>query len=145
MTDLEIIRQIEKELDVKLDKLDKIKWAERCYILNSNWQVTGLGLHWCNIGNLNRIIFLLKALINLKQLDLSDIYPFIQKHQSCEKSVLKELVQAIVYEAIHEHHLRFSEKELEAFQKLVHLVELNARAQTILTTLLLSIMLRKYQ
>lgn len=83
--------------------------------------------------------------LNLKQLDLSDIYPFIQKHQSCEKSVLKELVQAIVYEAIHEHHLRFSEKELEAFQKLVHLVELNARAQTILTTLLLSIMLRKYQ
>jgi DNA polymerase-3 subunit delta' len=54
-------------------------------------------------------------------------------------------VQAIVFEAINEHHLRFSEKELEHFQKLLHLVELNTRAQTILTSLLLSIMLRKYR
>ena len=83
--------------------------------------------------------------LNLKQLDLSDMYPFIQKHQNAEKSVLKELVQAIVYEAINEHHLRFSEKELAHFQKLLHLVELNTRAQNILTSLLLSIMLRKYR
>ncbi len=83
--------------------------------------------------------------LNLSKLDLSDIYPFIQKHQSAEKTFLKELVQAIVFEAINEHHLLFSEKELEHFQKLLHLVELNTRAQTILTSLLLSIMLRKYR
>ena len=83
--------------------------------------------------------------LNLAKLDLGDIYPFIQQHQTVEKGLLKELVQAIVYEAIHEHHLRFSEKELEHFQKLLHLVELNTRAQTILTSLLLSIMLRKHR
>jgi len=83
--------------------------------------------------------------LNLAKLDLGDIYPFIQKHQNVEKGLLKELVQAIVYESIHEHHLHFSEKELEHFAKLLHLVELNTRAQTILTSLLLSIMLRKYR
>lgn len=83
--------------------------------------------------------------LNLKQLDLSDVYPFIQKHQNAEKGFLKELVQAIVFEAINEHHLRFSETELDHFKKLLHLVELNTRAQTILTSLLLSIMRRKYR
>lgn len=83
--------------------------------------------------------------LNLAKLDLGDMYPFIQKNQSMEKGLLKELVQTIVYEAIHEHHLRFSEKELEHFSKLLHLVELNSRPQTILTSLLLSIMLRKYR
>ncbi|WP_263833027.1 DNA polymerase III subunit delta' [Sulfurospirillum oryzae] len=83
--------------------------------------------------------------LNLAKLDLGDIYPFIQKHQSAEKGFLKELVQAIVFEAVNEHHLRFSEKELEHFAKLLHLVELNSRAQNILTSLLLSIMMRKYR
>ena len=83
--------------------------------------------------------------LNLKQLDLSDVYPFIQKHQNAEKGFLKELVQAIVFEAINEHHLRFSENELDHFKKLLHLVELNTRGQTILTSLLLTIMQRKHR
>ena len=83
--------------------------------------------------------------LNLKKLDLSDIYPFVQQHQNVEKLLLKELVQAIVCEAIHEHHLRFSEAELEHFQKLVHLAELNSRAQNVLISLLLSIMNRKHR
>ena len=81
----------------------------------------------------------------LHKLDITDIYTFVHKHQSVDKLLLKELVQTIVYEAIHEYHLRFSEKELENFQKLVHLVELNSRPQTVLTSLLLSIMLRKHR
>ena len=81
----------------------------------------------------------------LSKLDISDIYAFVQAHQTIEKNALKELVQGIVYEAIHEHRLHFSEKELEHFQKLLHLVELNSRPQTILTSLLLSVMLRKHR
>lgn len=81
----------------------------------------------------------------LNRLDLSDIYEYVQAHQSIEKNSLKELVQAIIYEAIHRFRLRFSEKELEHFQKLLHLAELNSRAQTVLTSLLLSIMLRTYR
>ena len=83
--------------------------------------------------------------LNLKKLDLADIYPFVQQFQNIDKGALKELVQAIVYEAIHEHHVHFSDKELEYFQKLLHLVELNTRAQTILISLLMTIMLRKHR
>ena len=82
--------------------------------------------------------------LNLKRLDLGVVYSFVQTHHNLDKNSLKEMVQAIVYEAIHEHGLRFSERELEHFQKLVHLCELNTRAQTVLISLLLSILQRKY-
>ncbi len=81
--------------------------------------------------------------LNLKRLELSDVYAFVQSHQSVDKNSLKEMVQAIICEAYHEHGLHFSDKELGNFQKLVHLCELNTRPQTILTTLLLGIMQRK--
>jgi len=81
----------------------------------------------------------------LANLDLNDIYPFVQHNQNTDKNRLKTLVQSIVYEAIHMHHLRFSEKELSHFQKLLYLVELNSRPQTILSSLLLSIMLRRHR
>jgi len=82
--------------------------------------------------------------LNLKKLDLNAIYAFVQTHQSMDKNSLKEMVQAIVYEAIHEHGLRFSEREMDYFQKLVHLCELNTRAQTVFISLLLGILQRKY-
>jgi len=81
MTDLDIVKNIEKELNVKLEKLDKIEWWGRNgYTLNQNGQVTGLVLHSCEIKNLNRIISLLKELKNLTKLslgrnELSDISP----------------------------------------------------------------------
>ena len=83
-----------------------------------------------------------KSGLRLKNLDLSDIYPFVQAHVGLDKNALKEMIQSIVFEAINEHRLHFSEKELEYFQKLVHLADLNTRAQNILTSLLLSIMQR---
>lgn len=83
-----------------------------------------------------------KSGLRLKNLDLSDIYPFVQAHSGLDKNALKEMIQSIVFEAINEHRLHFTEKELEYFQKLVHLAELNTRAQNILTSLLLSIMQR---
>lgn len=81
--------------------------------------------------------------LNLAKLDLNDIFTFVQANASLEKSLLKEMIQAIVFEAIHVHHLAFTERELEHFQKLVQLAELNSRAQTLLSSLLLSIMQRK--
>ena len=45
MTDLDIIKQIEKELNVKLEKLKEIEWKSKGYTLNQNWKVTGLGLY----------------------------------------------------------------------------------------------------
>ena len=80
MTDLDIIKQIEKELNVKLKKLDEIEWDSKGYTLNQNGQVTNLGLYECEIKNLNRIISPLKELTNLMDLNLrnnqlSDISP----------------------------------------------------------------------
>jgi len=59
MTDLEIIKQIKKEVNITY------------YSLNQNDQVIGLDLHYCIIKNLNSIISLLKALTNLTGLNLS--------------------------------------------------------------------------
>ena len=70
MTDLDIIKQIEKELNIKLEKLDGMKFGSEGYTLNQNGQVTGLGFWECNIKNLNRIISSLKALTNLTNLQL---------------------------------------------------------------------------
>lgn len=46
MTDLEIIKQIEKELNVKLEKCNKIEWNRKGYTLNQNGQVTGLDQYY---------------------------------------------------------------------------------------------------
>ncbi len=84
MKDLDIIKQIEKELKVKLKKLAaargrKIRW-DQSYILNQSGQVTGLYLDGCKTKNLNRIISPLKDLkklmeLNLSSNQLSDISP----------------------------------------------------------------------
>ncbi|MBN1352955.1 leucine-rich repeat domain-containing protein, partial [candidate division KSB1 bacterium] len=79
MTDLDIIKQIEKELNVKLIKVDDIGFGGG-YSLNQNGQVTGISLFGCRIKKLNRIISLLKELRNLGELQLtanqlSDISP----------------------------------------------------------------------
>lgn len=83
--------------------------------------------------------------LKLDKLDASDIYNFVQTNSNLGKVELKELVQTIVQEAICEYHLNFSEKELEYFGNLIELIELNSRPNNILTTLLLSIQMRKKQ
>lgn len=87
----------------------------------------------------------IKSGLNLKTLDIGQLYTFVQAHQGLDKNALKEMVQAIVCEAIDVHGLRFSEKELDYFQKLIHLSELNSRPQGILIALLLAILQRKHR
>ena len=70
MSDLDIIKKIEKELKVKLKKLGKIYADSKGYILNKRSQVTGLSLCNCGILNLNRITTQLKSLENLTELNL---------------------------------------------------------------------------
>ena len=72
------------------------------------------------------------------------MYAFVQAHQNVEKNDLKAMVQTIICEAVDVHKLRFSERELDYFGKLVHLCELNTRAQTILIALLLCVLQRKH-
>ena len=71
MSDLDIIKQIEKELNIKFEKLEDINYG-RGYTLNQNGQVTGINLSSYAIKNLNRIVSPLKGLRNLKDLSLGD-------------------------------------------------------------------------
>jgi Leucine-rich repeat (LRR) protein len=68
MTDLDIIKQIEKELNVVLE--GTIEKHYNTYNLNKLGQVIYLGLLKCNQTNLNRISSMLKELSNLTALAL---------------------------------------------------------------------------
>jgi len=57
MTDLDIIKQIETELNIKLRESGEIGYSPnakaKAYTLNKEGQVTGLGLYNCGMQNLN--------------------------------------------------------------------------------------------
>jgi len=71
-TDIDIISQLEDELDIHLDELSEVNRIRKGYSINSDDQITGLGLPDCEIFDINQIISLIEVLRNLKQLVLSD-------------------------------------------------------------------------
>ena len=77
--------------------------------------------------------------LNLSNLDLKDIYDFVQKNSRIKKNELKSLMQAIITEAIMKYHISFKAKELEHFERLLQLSDLNSRPTNILISLLLII------
>ncbi len=85
MKDLDIIKQIEKELNVELEKshtLHRMGDSTKSFYINQNGQVTGVYLFNCKIDNFNRIVVLIKDLkslkcLNLENNQLSDISPLI--------------------------------------------------------------------
>lgn len=79
-----------------------------------------------------------------KNLDLKQIYNFIQQHKSIDKNDLKELIEQITLEAL-EQGLRFSEEELSVFEKLLRLSLLHSKAQNLLSILMLTIYNRTYK
>ncbi|MGR3317996.1 MAG: hypothetical protein ACUZ8O_05900 [Candidatus Anammoxibacter sp.] len=66
-SDLHTIKLIEKQLNFKLEKLDKITDNSRGYIPDNN-KVTGLALYYADLDDISS----LKELKNLKELHLSD-------------------------------------------------------------------------
>ncbi len=81
--------------------------------------------------------------LNLKNLCEKDIYEFVKAHSRISRVELKEIIQAIVSEAVLEHGVSFTEAELTHFGRLLELAQLNSRPQNMLFTLLISIMKRK--
>lgn len=81
--------------------------------------------------------------LDIARLDEKIVYEFVHARTRIDKSELKELVQNITTEAILEHGLVFSSKELDHFSALLSLCELNSRPQAILFSLLLTIMQRQ--
>lgn len=85
----------------------------------------------------------IKSGLNLKNLCEKDIYEFVKENSRIDKDTLKDTIQTIVNEAVHIYKISFVEKELEHFQTLIELAQLNSRPQNLLFTLLLTIMKRK--
>ncbi len=78
--------------------------------------------------------------LDLSKLDLQELYNFVQKNSRVKKNELKELVQKIITQAILNHNISFNTKELEHFERLLQLAELNSRPTNILISLLLTIL-----
>jgi DNA polymerase-3 subunit delta' len=80
--------------------------------------------------------------LNFKTLDVGEIYKFIKERTPQNKDETKALLQAIMTEALAQG-VRLGESELEQFRRLLHLAELNSRAQNILLAALLTIINRR--
>jgi len=83
--------------------------------------------------------------LNIKNLCEKDIYEFVQKNSRIDKTQLKDMIQNIVSESVLEYGISFTKSELNHFQTILELAQLNSRPQNMLFTLLISIMKRKRQ
>ena len=77
--------------------------------------------------------------IDLKSMDLSDIFLFLKEHKYEKKDDLKIIVSNLVSIAIRDLKIDFLESEFDMIDKLLVLSELNSRSSNILSYLLLLI------
>ncbi|MCX6828446.1 MAG: leucine-rich repeat domain-containing protein [candidate division Zixibacteria bacterium] len=80
MSELDIIKQIEKKLDIELKELHSIEWGGKGYTIDHEKHITSLTLRSCVIKDLDSIVAPLTALTNLTELRLvndrlSDLSP----------------------------------------------------------------------
>jgi DNA polymerase-3 subunit delta' len=75
--------------------------------------------------------------IDVHKMELADIFTFLKSQKNISKMLLKETIEALLVSALHEGRIRLYERELSLFDKSLHLAELNARPQNILSALLL--------
>ncbi len=75
MSDYDVIKQLEKELNREIKKIYEIKWDCNGYFMNRNKQITGLGLNGYEINNIEIIFLELKNLTHLylSQNQINDI------------------------------------------------------------------------
>ena len=75
--------------------------------------------------------------LNLATLSLSELVTFVKAHERLGKSEAKILIEGLYYRATAIDKIAMSEKQIEGFERSFHLLEVNARFQTILVTLLM--------
>lgn len=76
--------------------------------------------------------------IELGKLDLTALFTFVKEHERLKKHEAKALIEQIAYQAVHRENLHLNEAQLEALNKGIRLVELNARFQSVLVMILMS-------
>lgn len=89
--------------------------------------------------NLKKVVEKDDIELNIKKLDLKDIYTFIKNSQKITKNEAINIVETILIKA-NKENIKFNQKELDVFFKSIKLLELNSKPTTVLTYLLLSIL-----
>ena len=89
--------------------------------------------------NLKKVVEKDDIELNIKKLDLKDIYTFIKNSQKITKNEAINIVETILIKA-NKENVKLNQKELDIFFKSIKLLELNSKPTTVLTYLLLSIL-----
>ena len=89
--------------------------------------------------NLKKVVNKDDIELNIKKLDLKDIYTFIKNNQKITKDEAINIVETILIKA-NKENIKLNQKELDIFFKSIKLLELNSKPTTVLTYLLLSIL-----
>jgi DNA polymerase-3 subunit delta' len=78
------------------------------------------------------------------RMDLKSLYQFLKDNQKIGKKESKAIIESILFK-INSQKIKLTKKELDAFSNAIKLLELNSRPIHILTTLLLTVIHRKYR
>ncbi|MEA3418232.1 MAG: DNA polymerase III subunit delta' [Campylobacterota bacterium] len=82
--------------------------------------------------------------LDMKQLDLTSVYAFIQNHKRLmDKAVAKSLVEKISTEAMKSQQFDLDEKTLQLFQNAFKALDVGSPPQFVLMTLLLKLLAKK--
>ena len=79
-----------------------------------------------------------EIVLDIKKLDLKDIYNFLKENQRISKNEAKKIIESILLK-VNKQNIQLTQKQLDFFSKSVKLLELNSKPINILTALLLSI------
>lgn len=74
----------------------------------------------------------------LRTLDLSSLFTWVKEHEKFKKHEAKELIEHLLYHAVHVEGLSLTIAQVEGFEKAFRLIELNARVQSILVMILMN-------
>ncbi|WP_375723807.1 DNA polymerase III subunit delta' [Arcobacter sp. KX21116] len=78
------------------------------------------------------------------RMDLKNLYQFLKDNQKITKKEAKAIIESVMLK-INSQKIKLTQKELDVFSNGIKLLELNSRPINILTTLLLTIIHRKYR
>jgi DNA polymerase-3 subunit delta' len=76
--------------------------------------------------------------LNLRTLDLSNMFSWLKEHEKFKKHEAKELIENLLHHAVHVECLPLTAVQIEGFDKAFRLIELNARVQSVLVMVLMN-------
>jgi len=80
--------------------------------------------------------------LNIKKMDLKDVYSFIKDKQRATKTETIDIIERILLK-VNKDNIKLNQQELNIFFKSIKLLELNSKPLNVLTYTLLSILERK--